>query len=171
MALENLSNNSLVFAWHRIHVVGNTKITSTEYKILREALARSSSELNKGRKISEETRSKLSMKSAGKNNPMYGKPCTEERRRKIGLANKGRKWNRPGTWKGKQQPESLINKRVEKNKKKVKDLNTGKIYDSIKSAAADLNISSCHLSVLINENKLCHGHKIIKIQGDSDKDE
>jgi hypothetical protein len=36
-----------------------------------------------GRKHTEETKIKISQKVAGKNNPSYGVPCSEERKRKI----------------------------------------------------------------------------------------
>lgn len=50
---------------------------------------------NKGKKLSEETRKKISDgnkgKHTGENNPNYGKHISEEQKKKIGAANKGRK--------------------------------------------------------------------------------
>ena len=47
--------------------------------------------VNKGKKLSKETRRKISEANKGKNNPMYGKHHTEETKRNIGRKNKGRK--------------------------------------------------------------------------------
>ena len=44
------------------------------------------SKANKGRKVSKETKQKLSEQKIGKNNPRYGKKATEEHREKMRLA-------------------------------------------------------------------------------------
>lgn len=46
---------------------------------------------NKGKKRTAEQRQLMSIRSSGTNNPMYGKPCSEDRRKKIGEANRGKK--------------------------------------------------------------------------------
>ena len=65
----------------------------------------------KGKKLSEESRKKISaglkrLYASGFQHPMKGKHQSEEARRKIGLAGKGR----PSVWKGKHLPEETRRK-------------------------------------------------------------
>ena len=47
---------------------------------------------NKGKKLSEETKLKISEAMKGENNPLYGKQLSEETKLKIGEAFKGKIW-------------------------------------------------------------------------------
>ena len=51
--------------------------------------------VNKGKKMREEQKRKLSEALKGKNNPMYGKSVSDKTRRKISKAKKGQEpWNK-----------------------------------------------------------------------------
>ena len=102
-----------------------------------------------GKHHSEETLKKISNarkgKLKGKDHPMYGKHFTEEAKQKIREARTGQV-----------QSKETIKKRVEKNNKKVAqiDIETNKIikiYNSIKEAAEELNLDRGSIS------KCCHG--------------
>ena len=68
----------------------------------------------KGEKLSYETKKKISLKSAGKNNGMYGKNHTDEAKKKISDLNRGK----TSQFKGKSH--------TDETKKKLSDLNKGK---------------------------------------------
>lgn len=99
-----------------------------------EEAKRKISDANKGRKLSKETKNKIS--KALKGHPNYLKSQTEESRRKIGLASKNRKFKNESKKKislkhkqnnhkpNKQALESATKIR-RKNGIKIKDLNTG----------------------------------------------
>jgi hypothetical protein len=57
-----------------------------------EETKRKISEKHKGKILSVEHRKKLSEMKEGKNNPNYGKSLSKETKRKVGQANKNRKW-------------------------------------------------------------------------------
>lgn len=95
-------------------------ITAAELKALGMYYNRPASELiflRKGehsslRKVSEETRKKLSEANKGENNPMYGKHFSEESKKKMREAKKGK----PGPNKGKKFSEETRNKMSEAKK-------------------------------------------------------
>lgn len=57
-------------------------LTKSEHSILHQ----------KGKKVSEETKYKMSESKKGKNNSMYGKKLSEETKNKISEAHKGKHW-------------------------------------------------------------------------------
>lgn len=64
-----------------------------DYEEAMKDAARASSEANKGKPKSEESKNKNSEAHKGKKNPMYGKPKSEETRRKMSDAKKGKKFS------------------------------------------------------------------------------
>lgn len=80
----------------RQHHWGHWSSNPTKAKTIKEKLG-----VNKGRTFpnrkkpipfSKEHREKIRQNTIGKNNPFYGKTCSEEHRKKISKANTGRKW-------------------------------------------------------------------------------
>ena len=74
--------------------------------------------------VSKETLRKRSIKLSGVNNPQYGKTFSKEYREKLSKAKIGKKRN----------PE-VMKKLHQKLRKKVKDYNTGIMYDSLNDLA------------------------------------
>lgn len=116
-------------------------------------------------KLSPETRKKLSEqmkgkycgkknpnygnhKLAGKNNPRYGTHLSEDARRRISKANKGRKLG-PFTEEHKRKMKE--NHRGGSEKRMVQCVETGKSYESINAAAREMNINKKMIS------NCCHG--------------
>lgn len=111
--------------------------------------------------ISDETKKKLSKRFSGKNNPMYGKSARKgkhwsvehkeklskimnspEVHKKLSNANKGK--NNPMY--GVRLPEYIL----EKKRKKVLCIETNKVYNSLKEASEETNISIACLSETCN---------------------
>lgn len=78
----------------------------------------------KGKGHSDCTREKLRKSKLGELNPMYGKHHSKEHRMKISISNIGKKLSKES-----------IEKRSEKKRKKVINLDTRKIFNSITEAA------------------------------------
>lgn len=72
-------------------------------------------QINLGKKLTEETKKKISLKFTGSNHPLYGKKHTEETKRKIGNFHKGNKW-------------ALGVTRSEETKRKMSDAKKGNTY-------------------------------------------
>ena len=83
----NRPASELIFIKHSEH---------TSLRKVSEETKKKLSRANKGKKISEETRKKISEgnkgKQAGENNPFYGKHHSEESKQKMSEANKGKRW-------------------------------------------------------------------------------
>lgn len=114
-----------------------------------------------GRTMSDENKKKMSIRNKGKNNPMYGKSAnkgkhlTEEQKQKLSKimnspevhkklseASKGK--NNPMY--GVRLPEYIL----EKKRKKVLCIETNKVYNSLKEASEQTNISITCLSETCN---------------------
>lgn len=89
--------------------------------------------------LSEETRLKRSIASAGINNPNYGKVISKEQKEILRKAQTGRKHSK-----------ETIEKRVSKFRKKVIDTSTQIIYSSITDAAKSINLSPAQLGRKLN---------------------
>jgi hypothetical protein len=97
----------------------------------------------KGRKQSEETIIKRTKKLTGVNNPNYGKKIPDYQKEIIAAAQRGRK-------KSDLEKEAIYSK----TRKKVLDLNTNIIYNSINDAAKVFNVYNTTMSRWIkNPNK------------------
>ena len=95
-----------------------------------------------GKKMNEETRKKLSAskkgKYCGKESPRYGKKHTEESKRKMSEHMKGR---------------------IPHNRKKVRCVETGEVFESAQKAANTFNIdNSAILKCCKKESKTCGGY-------------
>lgn len=116
---------------------------------------------NLNKKVSIETKKKLSERSSGKNNPMYGKSAmlgkhhTEETKKKLSEIMNSKKMNKrlSNASKGKNNPmygvrlpESIL----EKKRKKVLCIETNVIYNSLKEACEKENINISCLSEVCN---------------------
>lgn len=105
-----------------------------------------------GRRHTEEAKQKIAAARVGKyggaNNPRYGKPVSEETRRKISQANSN--------------PSPEVRRKIGKFRfKKVIDTSTGIIYESVKDAANKLNINYCTLKNRLTRNKTVYSVKYL----------
>lgn len=87
------------------------------------------SESHKGFKVSDETKAKISASSKG-NKYRLGYKMTDEHKNAIHSA-----------WRGKKHSEETLRKIKEKSGIKIIEINTGKIYSSIKDLSVTLGIS------------------------------
>jgi hypothetical protein len=91
----------------------------------------------------------MSISTSGDKNPMYGKPCPEERRRKISEAHKGLRHT----------PESIAKMR-EVHSKRVLCVETGITYPSVLEAASDVGAFPQNISaVCCGKQKTCSGYR------------
>lgn len=98
---------------------------------------------------SEERRQKRSVLVSGERNPMYGKPCDGERRRKISEAHMGMRHT----------AESIEKMRLV-HSKRVMCVDTGEIYTSVLEAAAAVGARPQNISaVCCGKQKTCSGYK------------
>ena len=96
---------------------------------------------NYGKRMSEESRKKLSEANIGENHPMYGKNHSEETKRKMSEA-------RQGFRQSDETKKKISDSR--KDKKPIICLNTGVIYESITYASKKTGISIQSLSRCCN---------------------
>lgn len=66
------------------------KVNSHTYQRLKIQVAKASSELHKGKIVSEETKQKISAKAKGRTSPNKGKLMSEEQKQKLSIAHKGK---------------------------------------------------------------------------------
>lgn len=97
----------------------------------------------------EEFRRKRSIATSGTRNPMYGKPCTNERRSKISEAHKGLRHS-----------EESIEKMRIVHSKRVLCVETGEIYLSVNEAAKVIGAHPQNISaVCCGKQKTCRGYR------------
>lgn len=139
LAIENKSNINLQYAWWNMcQCTQNGQrvyhVSADDYALARENFSNNmkNNQYAKGLKMSEDTRKKMSDshkgKMVGKNNPMYGKHCSEHC--KELLRNK---------LSGEKNPSA----------KKVKCLETDEIFDTVKEAANWCNIGHSDIAAYI----------------------
>jgi group I intron endonuclease len=101
----------------------------------------------------EEFRRKRSEATRGVNNPMYGKPCEGERRRKISEAHKGMRHT----------PESIEKMRIV-HSKRIMCVETGEVYSSVLEAASAIGAHPQNISaVCCGKQKTCRGYRWLYI--------
>lgn len=153
---------------------GRTGVNNPNYgKHLSEETKRKISKSKKGKKpiISEELRKIKSEKFSGKNNPMYGihrygkespfygKHHTEEAKKKISEARKGKYCGENNPNYGKKITEEQKKKISEANSIKVKCVETGEIFNSIKEVSLLNGVSSTAICNSIKKGtKSCGYH-------------
>lgn len=99
-----------------------------------------------------ETKEKLRQLNLGKNNPAYGKKVSEQTRKKLSDAQKG-----------KPHSQEWTNKVAESHKKKVLCITTGIVYTSVGEAAKAAKVSISRMSgVLHGHGKSAGKHPITK---------
>lgn len=95
-----------------------------------------------------EFRRKRSEATSGCNNPMCGKPCEDERRRKISEAHKGLR-----------HTEESIEKMRKVHSKRILCVETGEIYPSVLEAAKTIGAHPQSISaVCCGKQKTCRGY-------------
>lgn len=109
--------------------------------------------VERGWQHSDATRQKMSLAKqnySGGNNPFFGKHHTEETKRKIGLANRGRKWTKEqrakitGIGRGGKPPRPVF--QIDKDSQRVIQE-----WPSITSAAKELNVSQSEIVMVANQ--------------------
>lgn len=128
---------------------------------------------NKGLKMSEEVRKKLSESHKGKRQPLseetkrkisqaqIGKKVSEETRKNLSISHKGKPSNNKGKKFDEKWRENLS--KAHKGKKpihcmrKVKNLDTGQVFNSITEAGKFYNINHSHISCVCNGKRKTAG--------------
>lgn len=118
------------------------------------------SELRKGHPVSEETKLKLHEAKSGEKHHQWGKPTPEETKAKISATLKGEGCY----WHGKHRSQevkdavSRANKgKAPVNRRAVRCVETGEIFESIRSAAKAVGKNSATLSEARKYGKTCAG--------------
>ena len=97
---------------------------------------------------SEERKRNRSISISGERNPMYGKPCEEERRRKISNAHIGMRHS-----------AESIEKMRRVHSKRIMCIETGVVYSSVLEAAAAIGAHPQNISaVCCGKQKTCRGY-------------
>lgn len=144
---KNIDNESKLNAMEKFYIAAYRSMGYKLYNLT------NGGEGTSGLIPSEETRKKLSKSKIGNknnspkfgiNNPFYGKKHSEKSKKKISKANKGR---------------VRTAKSIEKMKKVVINLDTGKIFNSIQNASDFYNIDRSSIGrVCNNERKTAGGY-------------
>lgn len=98
-------------------------------------------------RCTESTKQKLSELNRGKNNPNYGKPRSEETKRKVSNARKGMKFTDEHKQHLRDSHLGVVNECL---LKKVKCVETGQIFNSIKEAKAFCGSKNLHIGDVCN---------------------
>lgn len=134
-------------------------IRSDEYKQKMSALKQGEKHNFYGKHHTEESKRKMSESSRGSNHPMYGKHLKEETKRKLSESHKRENLSSETLTKmrearlGKKLSEVTKQKISEANYRKVRCIETGVIYDSVKQAASETGCYSTNISAT------CHGRQ------------
>lgn len=108
-------------------------------------------------KCSETTKKKLSELNSGSNNPNYGKPRSAETRRKVSEARKGMKFTEEHKQHLRESHLGVVNECL---LKRVKCVETGQIFNSIKEAKAFCGNPNLHIgAVCRGERKSAGGYR------------
>ena len=178
LALENPHEQKIQYPWWMLSTRNKEKISADEYAKARTNFAKTSSNLNSGKKngmygktIPEEQKRKLSemcKKRIGDKNPNFGKSLTEEHKKKVSDSLKGKYTGENNHMFGKKLSIETKLKIGESQKggknhkaRSVICLETGKIYPTLTAAAEDLNISGggSHIGGCCRgERKTCGGY-------------
>lgn len=139
LALENPENDGLTYSWWMMtHGKNQDRIThivtAEEYEEARIAFSKS----KKGVSLSKETRNKISEAKMGEKNANYGKPCPEETKIKISIANKGKHYI---SEEAKEKLRQVNKSGNSPNARKVIRLYDNKIYSCAKDASEENNIN------------------------------
>lgn len=92
----------------------------------------------KPKKVSEETKLKISKAMSGKNNPRYGVKLSQEIKDKISKSNKGKRQSKKLNA---LQSKRMMGNNYSKLSKKIIDLKTNIIYKSIRQASIEMNVN------------------------------
>lgn len=135
---ENKQNNT----WTNLEwVTSQYNVQYSSYKLRKENL-------------SEETIRKMSERNQGEGNPFYGKHHTEETRKKLSESMSGEKNHNYG----KKLSEERKKKLSEINSKKVRCIETGEIFNSLKEASEKYKRGYTGLSKAIKNGKTFAGY-------------
>ena len=133
------------------------RLTARQYKVLREEFVVQHSK----RIVSKETSDKISKTrkergiAKGKNNPRYGKHCTEETKEKIRRTEIGEL----SVWYGVKRSEEVCRKISESKEIPVLCIETNIVYTSSTAAGEILNIGRRHIQdVCIGKRHTCGGY-------------
>ena len=149
LALENPKNDSLVYAWWMMGNKNSVSVTAEEYAELKNKFV-----------------NLAIIQNTGENNPFYGKHHSEETKKKMSEANKGREFSKQHKEKlseqaknkiGSKNPfygkhhseESKLRMGASKNSIPIICIETGQIYRSAKEAQRKTGISQGTISKCI----------------------
>lgn len=133
LALENPEEEVLQYAWWNMcHITRDYIVSPDEYSEARNRFAKLASIMNSGensywwgKKQSEESNQKRSAKLSKEKNPMYGRHHTEEAKKRVSEANKGKRC-------GKEHHAA----------RRVMCINTQEVFDTATEAAKAYNLKS-----------------------------
>ena len=181
LAEENPDNYQLLMAYERMCSSYKELVSNTEINYLKEKLHNYRSNLYSGKnnpmygvhqELSDETKLKISLSVTETfKDPKYheilatnkGKKFSDEHKRKISEANKGK----PGLkgndnpFYGKKHPDEIMLRIASKHKIPVRDVISGIIYPSKKECSESLDIPESTLNKYIKSNKQFNNHLII----------
>ena len=155
LALENPENTSLVNAWWMMTVIKNDFqdrfiVSAKEYEMARKEYSKIVSV-----RVSGENHPMFGVHRYGENNPFYGHKHSEETKRKIAESRAGRYSGENSPLYGthlSQETKCKLSKALKLNQAK-KVVCDGKVFDSVRSCAEFLGISSSYLSNILAGRK------------------
>ena len=153
LALENPENESLAYAWScmafpksKLHNNHRYELTPEEYEEVRIAVSKAMT----GHVVSEEARKKMSKAKKGKYTGekchLYGKHLSEETKQKISNKKKGKYSVENNPFYGKHHTDETKEKLSKKNSKKVVCIETCVIYESMLTAEKETGIDHTCIS-------------------------
>jgi len=115
-------------------------------KPMKESTKKKLSEINKGKKLSQEIKNKISNSLKGRRGPNKGRKLSEEWKKHIGESGKGRKAS-----------NKVKEMTIERNKdrcRKVIELDTNIVYKNIMETARELNIPAIEIRHMLHQRKI-----------------